>query len=245
MTISAGMQPYFFPYLGYFDLIYNSDVWVIFDTPQFVKEGWMNRNRVLHPTKAWRYVTVPVRKAPLGTPLNQIQISEEQDWRKRILRSLEHYRKHAPFFATVMELVEECLSLDTRLLSELNVFALQRACELIGIPFDNCVFSNFSDCQFAEGDVDPQRIRKTADWAIQITKSLGAGVLINPPGGHALYDPQEFRDHGIELIIREFPAMSYSTGPYSFEPNLSIIDVLMWNSAQKVKEYLDQVQLHR
>ena len=237
------MQPYFFPYLGYFDLIYNSDVWIVFDTPQYVKEGWMNRNRILHPAEGWRYVTAPVAKAPRSTPINQIRINGRTDWRERILRSLGDYRKHAPFFNLVLPLVEECLYRDTDFLSDINLFALHRTCEFLDIPFEHCVFSDFSGCQWAKDDVDQQTIRKTSDWALQITKALGADVLINPPGGRGLYDPQEFREHGIELMIREFPTFTYSTGPYVFEPNLSIIDVLMWNSVEEVRAYLERVRI--
>ena len=235
-TVSAGMPPYFFPYLGYFDLIAHVDIWVVFDTPQYIKGGWVNRNRILSPDNQWRYITVPVKKAPLSTPINQMEISDHTDWRSKIRNALSHYATRAPYFRPVSDLVEDGLEYKTSRLSELNLYALEKVCAYLGISFPYLVLSK-SNLHLGE-------ICRTQDWAIRITQALGATVLLNPPGGRSIYVPNEFAEHGIRLIFRDFPPMEYRTEPYRFEPNLSIIDVMMWNSPEQIRTYLASVRCH-
>ena len=97
------MQPYFFPYLGYFDLIHTVDRWIVADTVQHMRHGWVARNRVLHQTSGWQYIVVPVKKHALQTPIQDIEICET-DWRTTMRRQLDHYRKRAPGYAGTMAL---------------------------------------------------------------------------------------------------------------------------------------------
>ena len=100
------MQPKFFPWLGYFDLVNMVDEWIVFDTPQYERHRWMNRNRVLHPNTGWQYITVPLRKHPRDIPTNQVEIAMETDWRGLILRQLQHYKKKAPYYKQVVGFLE-------------------------------------------------------------------------------------------------------------------------------------------
>ena len=74
------MQPYFFPYLGYFDLINRVDKWIVFDTPQYIRHGWVNRNRILHPHQGWQYIVVPLKKHDRDTSINQIETADPTEW---------------------------------------------------------------------------------------------------------------------------------------------------------------------
>src|SRR5687767_9328128 len=103
------MQPYFFPYIGYFDLIHSVDQWVVFDTPQYIRHGWINRNRILHPTAGWQHIIAPVRKHHRAAPIGDIRVVEDGGWRALIPRQIEHYRGHAPHFGAVAALVHDCL----------------------------------------------------------------------------------------------------------------------------------------
>jgi hypothetical protein len=91
------MQPYFFPYPGYFSLIAQCDKWVVFDIPQYIRHGWVNRNRILHPKDGWQYIVVPVKKHSRNTAICDIHISGNTNWSERILHQTGHYKKHAPF----------------------------------------------------------------------------------------------------------------------------------------------------
>ena len=79
------MQPYFFPYIGYFSLINYVDKLVVFDTAQYIKQGWMNRNRILQPNKAWQYIIVPVKKHKHDTAIKDIKIVSGDKWKKKIM----------------------------------------------------------------------------------------------------------------------------------------------------------------
>jgi hypothetical protein len=226
----AIMQPYFFPYVGHFDLIFQADFWVVFDTPQFIQKGWVSRNRVLHPVSGWQYVIVPREKHPFSTPINEVRIADDPEWRIRIIGQLQHYKKKAPFFGTVHDLVSECLYGGDEYLSQLNVRTLERVCEYLEIPFQYSVFS--------EMEVGRKDISSSTERALRLAKQLGADEYINPGGGAHLFDPAEFNAAGVKLTIQTPVDFFYECPGYEFEPNLSIIDVMMWNSVEDVRDYL-------
>jgi len=227
------MQPYFFPYLGYFDLINSVDRWIAADSLQYMRHGWVNRNRVLHQKSGWQYITVPIRKKPLCTPISEIETSGG-DWRTAILRSLQHYRKKAPFFDATYALVMDCLASETDRLSRLNVLCLERVCAYLGIPF---VWDYLSEMDLELGDMEgPQ------DWAIGISTAVGTDEYVNLPGGAELYSADSFEARGLTLRIKPLIDFRYDCGGREFIPHLSIVDVLMWNSPQAVREYLDSVR---
>lgn len=224
------MQPYFFPYLGYFDLINRSDQWVIFDTPQYVRHSWMNRNRILHPKSGWQYIIVPLKKHPKDTPLMKIEISDADALQARILGQLAHYKKRAPFFKETTSLVAQGLEKPSQLLVQLNVDILKMICIYLQIPFHYTFFSQFNKA------IGP--INEPGDWALEISKALGATEYINPPGGTELFDRKKFHEAGIKLTIAGLINFRYDCPGYEFIPHLSIIDVLMWNKPRVVREFL-------
>lgn len=226
------MQPYFFPYLGYFALIHNSDQWVVFDTPQYIRHGWVNRNRVLHPVQGWQYVLMPVKKRPLTTPICDIEISCHADWKSRVEGQLQHYRKNAPNFRVVMDVIHDCFNFQTESLANMNVYCLKKICEYLGIAFQPQLYSKMN---LDIGDAHPP-----GDWALLISDALGAKEYINPPGGQEIFNRQAFSERGIKLTFKELPAMKYDCGKYVFEPHLSIIDVMMWKKPYEVLDYLEQ-----
>lgn len=224
------MQPYFLPYLGYFDLIRNTDRWIVFDTPQHIRHGWVSRNRILHPTAGWQYILVPLQGHSHKTAIRNILINDALPWRQRILGQLEHYRRRAPYFERTFEFLRDSLDFQELSLARLNVHLLQRVCYLLAIPFHPELFSEMS--------LDPGPIAHGGDWALRIAAALGADEYLNPPGGEALFDPAAFAGAGIKLAIRQPPCMEYRCRSYTFEPNLSIIDLLMWNSVEDVAAFL-------
>ncbi len=225
------MQPYFFPYLGYFDLIHQTDKWIVCDTLQYIRHGWINRNRVLHPSHGWWYIIVPLTRHSSGAPIAEIEIAPNQAWRRRIVRQLQHYKKRAPYFDETMGLVEEGLSSEQTSIVRLNVNCLSLVCEYLGIAFDYDLYS--------EMNLEIGPVQAPGDWALRISEALGADEYVNPPGGAVLYDPEDFRSAGMTLTIRHLPPLEYECHGYEFVPNLSIIDLLMWNSPEQIKAHLD------
>ncbi|MEM9490438.1 MAG: WbqC family protein [Myxococcota bacterium] len=224
------MQPYFAPALGYFDLIGLSDRWIVFDTAQYRARSWMNRNRILHPSAGWQYITAHVSRTHLGTAICDVALAEGDGWRTRLLGQLAHYKKHAPFYQRTIALVREVLSAPLGHLARLNVDLLARVCQLLGQPF--------APEYFSEMDLDLAPIDHPGDWALRISAALGATEYINPPGGAALFDQAAFAAAGVELRIRHFDEMTYKPRGYAYLPMLSIIDVLMWNPTESIVAHL-------
>jgi len=158
------MQPYFLPYIGYFDLVYRTDRWVVFDTVQYIRHGWVNRNRILHPKKGWLYITVPTEKHSRDTPICEVRIREDGRWRDKILGQLQHYKRKAPYFQSVYDLVASCMQDNGGSLAELNVSGLVRVCSYLGIPLNHSVFSRM--------DLELGPIEGPGDWALRISESM-------------------------------------------------------------------------
>jgi hypothetical protein len=229
------MQPYFAPYLGYFDLIRRCDQWVVFDTAQYIRHGWVNRNRILHPTSEWQYVIVPLQKHARETPIKDILVAKGDDWRARILGQLQHYRGKAPHYHAVAELVSNALAVTTPSLSQLNVLLLERCCARLGLRFNYRVFSDM--------DLALPEITHPGQWALEISTALGAKEYINPPGGRDLFDQAEFKARGILLTIQETIPFAYACRGYTPVSDLSIIDVMMWNSPEEIMTQLNKGEL--
>ncbi len=225
------MQPYFFPYLGYFDLINCADRWIVFDDVQYIRHGWINRNRILHPAGGWSYIIVPV-KSSRESLIREVKILDDGKWKRRILGQLQTYKKGAPYFQEVMDLVENCFAYGGDLISQFNTFILEKVCSYIGIRFNYTIFS--------EMKLKLHTIDGPGDWALRISEAVGATEYVNPPGGVGIFDPEKFKAASIKLTIRQLPALEYQCTGYEFIPHLSIIDLLMWNSPQQIKSHLEQ-----
>jgi len=232
------MQPYFFPYLGYFDLINRTDRWVVFDTPQYTPKTWMNRNRILHPSSGWQYVTVAVSKFERFSPVMDIRVKNLAESRDRIVNQLAHYRKRAPFYTDVVELVQDAFdsTLSDKLV-ELNTNALRKVCERLGITMKYDVFSRM--------DLPVPEVTHPGWWALEISDAMNATEYINPPGGKELFDEKAFQERGIRLSFTEVPEFLYDCAPYEHVPNLSILDVMMWCSPERIKTVLDTQTMQR
>lgn len=225
------MQPYFFPYLGYFALIAQTGRWIVFDVVQYNAKSWMNRNRILHPHNGWQYVSIPVHHAPKGTPIHDMRIVDVEAVSNRILGQLRHYGRHAPHYDAVTALVRASFAraASGRLL-DLNVATLAVTCEYLGIPFN---WSLCSDMGLELGDVE-----HAGQWALRIATQVGADTYINPPRGRGIFRPEEWRAAGVALRFIEHHPLRYDCRPYEYVEDLSILDVLMWNRPDAVAEIL-------
>ena len=226
------MQPYFFPYLGYFALIAHTDRWVVFDTSQYTPRSWMNRNRVLHPQSGWIYVNAPLIRSSVSLLTSQAQVETPQEMRRSLLGKLSHYRRRAPYYMQTIALVEESferLGEDNSLVG-VNVCGLTSVCAYLGLHFDYQICSRLG--------LDLDEVEGPGGWAPEIAHQLGARSYLNPVSGRALFDPEDFHRNGICLKFLEFAGFSYDTGPYAFEPGLSVLDAVMWNSPGRIRQAL-------
>ncbi|MFJ4145190.1 WbqC family protein [Pseudomonas sp. NPDC089734] len=224
------MQPYFFPYLGYFQLIASVERGILFDTVQYKRKSWMNRNRVLDDKGGWQYITVPV-KAGDGILIENTQVIDPASALKRIQGQLQHYRACAPFFQQTLHLLDQSFESARSLsIGELNTQALKVICEYLGIAF------NWVPCSEMKLELPP--ITHAGQWALEISSLLGARRYINAPGGREIFIPREWEKRGIELRFLKPSPFTYPTAPYPFIENLSILDVLMWNEPEVIVDYI-------
>jgi hypothetical protein len=222
------MQPYFFPHLGYFELICRTDRWVVFDTPQYTRKSWMNRNRILHQKQGWQYINLPVQHAPLETPVKDILVTDPEAARARLQGQLTHYRRHAPYYREVKQLVDDGF---TRAagpgLAHLNVATLAAVCDYLELPF------HWQMASALELDLPP--VEHPGQWALHIATQLRADEYLNPPGGKQLFRREEWQAAGIGLRFTRPLDFAYPCPPHAFEPRLSILDVLMWCDPAQVR----------
>jgi hypothetical protein len=224
----AIMQPYFFPYLGHFALIAQCEKWMVFDITQYTPKSWMSRNRVLHPSQGWNYISVPLANSSISIKTAQARILNFADLAQSILGKLSHYRKNAPFYTSVIRLVEEVFSVPTDSLVALNVRALDCVCRHLGVRFD---YALASDLDLALPEID-----HPGGWAPAISRLVGATEYLNPIGGRSLFRQSEFDSAGVALKFLDFRNFVYATSPYRFEQGLSILDVMMWNTPAVIRQ---------
>ena len=220
------MQPYFFPYLGHFQLIARVERWIVFDIVKYSRRTWMNRNRVLSPRGGWHYLTVPVTVPHAGMIKDAVVLSLDAS-RRRILGQLAHYRRKAPYYEEAISLVEQAFaSTDSPFLVDLDVQSLVVVCRYLGIAFDYEILSTM-------GLALPP-ISYPGQWALEVCDKFGATGYVNPSGARAIFRPEEWVDRRIALEFLEPAVFRYTTGPYPFAENLSILDVIMWNSPDSI-----------
>ena len=225
----AIMQPYFFPYIGYFQLINAVDKFVILDTVQFIRHGWIERNRVLKQTEDWVYIKVPLKKHDRNTLIQNIEIRDE-NWQQKIIAQLQHYKKKAPFYNNVVELLAGIFDEKYKTITELNYESLKHVCSYLEIKTPISVFS--------EMNLQIDTIADAGEWALNISKFMKAATYINPVGGLEIFDKEKFDSNKINLEFLETQNITYKQKGNQFEAGLSIIDVMMFNSPEEITEML-------
>lgn len=232
----AIMQPYFFPYIGQFQLINAVDRFILCDDVQYIRHGWINRNRILKQGEGYQYVIVPITRHKSREPIRNIKVVEGAEWKKTILRQIEYYRKKAPYYEAVCQLVCRCLAPEDSNITQLNGRCMQAVCDYIGIPFNLEISSKLN--------LNYSNVQDTGDWAIRICEQLGASAYFNPPGGTALYDKERFAQSNIHLHFVKPQLREYNQHTNTgFQPGLSIIDVMMFNHPAEIVDMLNEYQL--
>ena len=230
----AIMQPYFLPYLGYFSLIKQTDEFILLDTVQFIKHGWIERNRILSPNGEPKYIAIPLEKHSQTTLIKDIRIRNQEKWQEKIKAQLVHYKRRAPYYNETMNIINEILSYETDSIVKMNLYSLKRVCNYLGINANILIFS----------DMNLKIEKPCADdeWALNIGKAIeNVKEYWNPTGGAAFFDKSKYDEAGIDLKFEGVNLNFYSQrrGPENFVPGLSIVDVMMFNPPEKINSMLD------
>jgi hypothetical protein len=231
----AIMQPYLFPYIGYFQLVAAVDKFVVYDDVNFIKGGWINRNNVLLNKKSTLF-TVPLDKASPFDKINETNINLKlfSIWKVKFLRSLEQSYKKAPYFTDVYPLLETILNSDNvNLISELAVKSIITFSEYLELGTEIVSTSSGYNNQHLSG---PTRV-------IDICKKENASHYINAIGGMELYSKDAFQQHDITLNFIKPKPINYTQFGNEFVPWLSIIDLVMFNSVADTKVLISKYDL--
>ena len=223
------MQPYLFPYIGYFQLIGASEIFVFNDDAQYIKGGWINRNRIPRDEKV-SWITLPVARGAHQLPINQRRYRLEPANLRRFLYRIEASYRHAPQFEVIFPLIRKIMSFEVDNVSLFNEHAVKRIACHLGISPE---FRRSSELKKGRAARAQRRV-------IDICLEVGATRYINPIGGLHLYEAEEFGRHGIELYFLESIVTSYRQVAAS---PLSIIDVLMFNSEEAISTMLQGYRL--
>jgi hypothetical protein len=230
----AVMQPYLFPYLGYFQLVNAVDVFVFADDVNFIKRGFINRNKILLNKEEY-YFTVPCLKLSQNKLINEIRIStENKGYPENILLTYKQAYKKAPFFKQVFPIIQSIFNNGYTSISELasnSVIIISKYLEIE------------TTFKYSSIDFGHTRGQEKSARLINITKELGSDHYINPIGGTTLYEKEHFKSNGVTLEFLSPGITAYKQFDNEFVPKLSIIDVLMFNSPEKAKIHLEQYKL--
>lgn len=222
----AIMQPYVFPYIGYFHLIDASCLFVFYDDVNYIKRGWINRNRILLNSRDHMF-TIPVSNASQSKLINETSLCIDDKWKDNFNKTLAHSYRKAPFFSSVTDMINSVLSSEHCSISDLAIMSIVSVYEYLGMEL---TYTRSSTCSPESKGMDK------ADRLIEISKEQGYKRYVNSPGGASLYSKDYFKSNGIELGFVKSDSVEYKQYANEFVPQLSIIDLLMFNDVKRARE---------
>lgn len=225
------MQPYFMPYIGYFQLLNAVDKYVIYDNAKYTKKGWINRNRILQNNKD-TLISISVEKDSDYLDIKDRSVADSFDKKKLINQIRESYRK-APYFEQMIPIVEDIINYEEKNLFLYIYNSIKEVCKYLNIHTEIIISSTIDVDQTLAGQ----------DRVIAICKTLGAKDYYNAIGGQELYDPKDFEKEGVSLRFLSSNLVAYKQFNNDFIPWLSIIDVMMFNSLAEIQDMLNEYKL--
>ncbi len=231
----AVMQPYFFPYIGYFQLIHAVDKFVFYDDVNYIKRGWINRNRILNQGKDLLF-TVPLEDASQFLKINETYVHEKTyiPWQDKFFKTIEYSYKKAPYYNVTMDLMRKVFVIEgTATIGTLATNSVLTVCAYLNLQCDFVRSSTYYENSHLSGG---KRL-------LDICQQEKAASYINPVGGQSLYDQQSFMAANVSLVFLKSLPISYRQFDKDYVPWLSIIDVLMFNSIEEIRDMINKYEL--
>lgn len=229
----AIMQPYLFPYLGYWQLINAVDVFIVYDNIQFTKSGWFHRNNFLLNGKK-KLFSLPIKKNVNTLSVNERYLAENTEKQMtKILAQIKNGYQNAPYFKKVFPIVEEIFMYKEDNLFRYIYHSIKKICNYLNIDTKIIISSTL--------DIDHSL--KSQEKVIAINKHMKSKIYINSIGGRSLYDNERFKNENLELLFLESELPEYSQHSTEFIPYLSIIDIMMFNSKEEISNMLEKYTL--
>lgn len=232
MKSIAIMQPYFLPYIGYFQLMTAVDKFVVFDDVNFINRGWINRNQLLLNGSAHTF-TVPLRGASQNRLICEIELDDDQGWREKLLRTIRQAYGRAPCYVQVSALLEGLINYPSIRLDEFLLNSLREVVRYLSLEVEIVSTSRIYENEHLKGQ---ERI-------LDICRQERTNIYINPIGGVDLYDRANFSERKLSLKFLRSRPVSYSQGKGEHVAWLSIMDVLMFNEPTAVRRLLTEMDL--
>ena len=221
------MQPYFIPYIGYWQLMNAVDRYIVYDDVNYIKGGWVSRNRILNNGKD-QYFNVPMLGASPFKLINEIQINNKDVIINKNLRVLEAAYKKAPYYSEVMPMMQRILTCGKETLSTYILESFKEINGYLGITTELILSS----------DLKKDVTLRAQDKVLAICRELGATEYYNTVAGKALYSREAFAENGITLRFLKTNPIKYKQYSDAFIPNLSILDVMMFNPPDRIRQML-------
>lgn len=225
----AIMQPYFMPYIGYWQLMNAVDKYVVYDDVNYINRGWINRNRILINGQEHLF-TISLKNASQNKHINDIEIADDFS---KIQKQIEFSYKKAPYYKYVSLLLQDIFSFPSKNLSDFLYHSIVVCRDFLGIKTEIIKSSCLAKDNTLRGE----------NKIIHICKIMGVSKYYNAIGGQELYNKVEFQNNGIELKFLRSDLVSYKQFANEFVPGLSIIDVMMFNSVDEIKTMLNKFEL--
>ena len=231
----AILQPYFFPYIGYFQLINAVDMFVFYDDVNFIKRGWIHRNNILVNGDKYMF-TIPCIKASQNRLINEVEVDVASKLFKKVLDTINNSYKRAPYFDQFFPVVENVFlsAKNNTLISDLAIKSVLETCKYLELEIN---YVKSSDKHINS------RGSNKADRLITISKENNATTYINPIGGMDIYKREYFSNRNVNLNFIESKPVKYLQYKNEFIPWLSIIDMAMFNNVNIIKGYLKNFNL--
>lgn len=232
----AVMQPYLFPYIGYWQLINAVDKFVLLDDVNYITRGFINRNTILLNGKPYRF-TIPINKASQNRLIKDTQFRFDRKEKEKFLRQISGAYRKSPYYQNIMPLIENIVFFDE---DDVTSY-IQNSIEVIKkyLEIDNEIYRS--------SWINKNETLRAQDRIIEICKKEQADIYINPSGGRKLYDHESYEREGIKLFFLDSKTENiiYKQGECEFQPNLSIIDILMFNDVYTIRKFLNQYELNQ
>ena len=226
------MQPYFFPYIGYWQLMSSVDKYVIYDDVNYIKGGWINRNKILMNGKS-KMINLKMKGASPNKLINEVFVAKDEIYNRKLLRTIEYCYKKAPYYGDVFPVIEDIIMNEERNMAVYLEYSIRQICKYLSINTELIISSSINKNNSLKGQ----------DKIIEICKLLGADEYFNSIGGHELYSIEHFVTKNINLKFLKTKNIEYKQFNNEFIPNLSIVDIMMFNSKKKINEMLLQYDL--
>ena len=221
------MQPYFMPYIGYWQLIHAVDKFVILDDVNYIMRGYINRNSILLDGKPYRF-TIPIEKASQNRLIMETKIHFTEDGKRGFMQTIGNAYRNAPHYGEVLALLEDIVNNQDRDLTGFVKRSIEKVMGYLGMRTEILVSSKIEKRPGLKGE----------DRIIEICQRLRAQEYINAIGGMDLYSFSHFNEKGIKLQFIKMADIKYSQYGEDFVKDLSIIDAMMFHSAKEVRGYL-------